>query len=52
MYGKSSWEKQTDKEKLNRINKFKANMKGKNKGKKVLRHPKTLNIISVFPNEV
>ena len=39
MYGKSSWEKCTAEQRENRIQRFKKNMKGKNKGKRCMKLP-------------
>lgn len=39
MYGKSSWEKCTAEQRENRIQQFKKNMKGKNKGKRCMKLP-------------
>jgi hypothetical protein len=39
MYGKSSWEKCSNEERTKRIEKFKTNMKGKNKGKRCMKLP-------------
>ena len=39
MYGKSSWDKMNDEQKEVRKAKFRASMKGKNKGRKMMINP-------------
>lgn len=52
MYGKSSWEKCSDEERIKRIEKFKASMKGKNKGKRCMKLPNETHWKYVKPEDI
>jgi hypothetical protein len=52
MYGKSSWANCSDEERKIRIEKFRKNIKGKNKNKRALQLPGTNKVIFVKETEV
>ena len=52
MFGKSSWAKCTPEQKADRVARFSASMKGKNKGRKFMRLPNDKKCKFVKPNEV
>lgn len=52
MYGKSSWEKCTPEQRADRARRFSQNMKGKNKGRKMMQMPGTNQLKFVKAEEV
>lgn len=52
MYGKNSWEKCTPEQRIDRAKRFSQNMKGKNKGRKMMQLPGTNELKFVHSNDV
>lgn len=52
MYGKSSWEKCNDEQRARRIAKFKLHIKGKNKGRKLMKLPNATTYRLIKPDDI